>query len=878
MTFQQSVANLLDHWRSDPDIGASIVEWRTLPARGPRCAPFPNDLHPTLKDSLRRLGIQALYTHQAQAWQRAQEGGNMVVVTGTASGKTLCYNLPVLDRLLRDPQARALYIFPTKALAQDQRAGLNNLIPSEDSELGIAIYDGDTPGRIRPAIRLGTRLLLSNPDMLHMGILPHHTAWADFLRGLHYVVVDELHTYRGVFGSHVANVLRRLRRVARFYGAFPQFILTSATIANPVELANWLVEDTVSLIDDDGSGRGEKHFLIYNPPIVNEELGIRRGVLRETVGLAEDLLTYGVQSVIFGRSRRTVEVILAHLREQIGVSITKEGSSLHREGLVRGYRSGYLPKQRREIEQGLRRGNVRLVVATSALELGVDIGGMGAALLAGYPGSVATTWQQAGRAGRNDAESLAVLITGSEPLDQFLAHYPAYFFERSPEQALVDPNNLLILLGHVRCAAFELPFQAGESYGNLGADQLLEFLGYLESQGVLHYSGEKYYWVADQYPAQGISLRSASPDNVTLLVEGGSYSLEDQSVTGEGEKPQTIGVVDIPSAVWMVHPGAIYLHEAQSYLVKELDLEQYIAHMTPCDVDYYTEPSRETDAQLIEQERNEKISGGWKGYGDLLITTRVVGYRKIRWQTHETLGVSELDLPPSELVTTGYWLSLDDYTIKSLQAQGLWSGSPNDYGPGWDKLRERVRARDGYRCQVCGALEQEHAHHVHHKIPFRAFATTEQANQMHNLVTLCAACHHRAELAVRVRSGLSGLAFVLGNLAPLFVMCDVGDLGIHSDPASPIANGRPSVVLYDMIPAGIGLSNRLYELHDELMGRAHELVEACECLDGCPSCIGPGGFAITRGQVLVGESVLPGGKREALAILECLTAKTSPDR
>ncbi|HEX7975450.1 MAG TPA: DEAD/DEAH box helicase, partial [Anaerolineales bacterium] len=505
---------LLSRWRADPGVAENIAAWHTLPARPAAFVPLPPGLHPALAEGLRSAGIQALYTHQAEAWGYVQDGRSVAVVTGTASGKTLCYNLPVLDRLLRDPQARAMYLFPTKALAQDQLAAVRDqlsplagLLP-HDLSLKPAVYDGDTSSSARPAIRLAARLIVSNPDMLHTGILPHHTAWAEFFRNLQFVVVDEMHTYRGVFGSHVANVLRRLKRVARFYGAYPQFILTSATIANPAELAGRLVEEDVALVEQDGAARGPKSFLIYNPPVIDRELGLRRSSLQESVRLAEDLLAYGLQTILFARSRRSVELILTYLREKASSGPAS----------IRGYRSGYLPAQRREIERGLRQGSVRAVVATNALELGIDIGGMSAAILVGYPGSITASWQQAGRAGRGAAASLAILVATADPLDQFLAGHPDYFFARSPEQALINPDNLLILLHHLRCAAFELPFQDGEGFGRVPSGQVSEYLDFLQQAGEVYRSGPKVFWMADQYPAQAVSLRSASAENVSLRV------------------------------------------------------------------------------------------------------------------------------------------------------------------------------------------------------------------------------------------------------------------------------------------------------------------------------------------------------------------------
>ena len=852
-----SLSALLSAWQTDPNIASNIAAWRTFSARPAQFAPFPDDLHPALVDALRARGIGALYTHQATAWQRVQAGQHPVVVTGTASGKTLCYNLPVLDRLLRHPQARALYLFPTKALAQDQLSVASGL----SSAIRIATYDGDTPAEARPTIRAAVRLVISNPDMLHVGVLPHHTLWADFFGHLQFVVIDEMHAYRGVFGSHVANVLRRLKRIARFYGASPQFILTSATIANPVELAERLIEEPVALVDDDGAARGARHFLIYNPPVVNRDLGLRRSALLESVRLAGDLLQHGVQTIVFARARRTVELILNYLRRSLPSPTSPPEPALSKvEGLggteggrrgaggggeIRGYRSGYLPRQRREIERGLREGQVRAVVATNALELGIDIGGMGAAVLTGYPGTIAGTWQQAGRAGRKTEASLAALVTSANPLDQFLARHPDYFFGRSPEQALINPDNLLILLGHLRCAAFELPFRGGESFGRVEGTRVAEFLQFLQEVGVLHQSGDKYFWMADQYPAQDVSLRSASPETVLLQARC------------DGEWT-TIGQVDQASAHWMVHPGAVYLHEGRAYLVEELDLAQHIARLRAADVDYYTQPRRDTTVQLLDKLDEIEARGAIKAHGEIAVTSQVIGFRKVKWFTQEQLGLGEVSLPPTELVTTGYWVALTEGTVGRLRDQGVWTSDPNDYGPNWLAQRNRARGRDGYRCQACGVLEDERSHHVHHKIPFRAFASYRQANQLSNLVTLCPRCHHRAELAVRVRSGLAGLSFALGHLAPLFLMCDARDMGVHSDPRSLLADGRPAVVIYDQVPAGIGFSERLFELHDELMARAYELVAACECADGCPSCVGPAGEGGA------------GDKQETLAILTLL--------
>ncbi len=854
-----SLDRLLDRWRADPETGPHVAAWVSLPPRPADLRPFPSDLPPALAEALRARGVERLYSHQVEAWEAARAGENVALATGTASGKTLAYNLPVLSALLEDESGRALYLFPTKALAQDQLSTLArfHVQTFERANVPASIYDGDTPQRDRKSIRERARIVLTNPDMLHTGILPHHTNWEEFFRHLRFVVIDEMHTYRGVFGSHVANVLRRLKRVAGFYGAAPQFLLTSATIGNPRQLAERLIEAPVRLIDRDGSGRGPRHFLLYNPPVVDEALGLRKSALMESVRLSEQIHAEGLQQVVFARSRRSVEMILKYLQTPTlhpPPFSQKMGEGWR--GGIRGYRSGYLPSQRREIEKGLRDGSVRTVVATNSLELGIDIGGLEVALLVGYPGTVASARQQAGRAGRGSAPAAAVLVASASPIDQYLVRHPDYLFDRSPEQALINPDHLLILLAHLRCAMFELPFARGEKFGALDVDEFLEFL---VANREAHRSQEKYYWMADSYPAADISLRSASPETFVL-----------QTADGGG---RTVGIVDGESALWMAHPGAVYLHEAQAYLVESLDLEQKSARLRPFDGDYFTEPLKQTTIQVLSvgqvetlATRNSPLATHSKGWGELQVTTQVVGFRKLRWYSRETLGEEPLDLPPTDLQTTGYWLSISDATVERLSREGLWTNAPNDYGPGWPRLRDAVRARDGYRCQVCGKPEGARQHDVHHKIPFRMFRDEagrilrEKANDPANLVTLCPECHRQAETNVRVRSGLAGLAYVLGNLAPLFLMCDPGDLGTHIEPVKSAAFPQPTVVLYDLVPAGIGFSQSLYEMHDDLLARALELVSACACEDGCPSCVGPGG-----------ENGL-GGKHETIALLKSLVS------
>jgi len=825
---------LLNFWKRDRDTAPNLVAWQTFPPRPAQTHPFPTDLPAPVSQALIAAGIHSLYSHQLEAWTHSRAGENIILSTGTASGKTLAYNLPVFAELITNPNSRALYLFPTKALTQDQLSSLTNLTP-DTWNLTPAIYDGDTPQKDRAQIRKNARIILTNPDMLHTGILPHHTNWLELFTNLKFIILDETHTYRGVFGSHVTNVIRRLKRIAIFYGAKPQFILASATIGNPKELAEKLIEEAVRLIDNDGSARGPRHFIIYNPPLTDKSLGLRKSSLLEGVRLAQNLITSNVQTVVFARSRRSVEIILSYLQGDLTPDSSIESPLIPYESLpnprsfVRGYRSGYLPTQRREIEKGLRDGTVKTVVATNALELGIDIGGLGAAILVGYPGTIASARQQAGRAGRGLESAVAVMVTSASPLDQFLAHHPEYFFERSPEQALVNPDHLLILLEHLRCAMFELPFQKGEGFGSLSGDTIEEYLNFLVENNEAHESQDKVFWMADQYPAANISLRSASPQGVVL-----------QAMTDD-ERPLTIGTVDGESAPWMVHPGAIYLHEAGQYFVDELNLEQHIARLKPIASDYYTEPLRNTEIIVLSESNHATPPGVDKKWGELQVTTQVTGFRKRRWYTHENLGEEPLDLPPTDLQTTGYWLSLSEETVTHLREAGAWTNDPNDYGPNWGKIRDQVRARDGYKCQVCGTSETTRQHDVHHKIPFRAFTSREEANRLENLTTLCPSCHKKVEENVRMRSGLAGLAYVLGNLAPLSLMCDAGDLGTHIEPVENPTFGGPTVVLYDMVPAGIGFSQKLFEMHDELMTRALELVSECACADGCPSCVGPGG-------------------------------------
>ncbi len=827
-----SLAELLAELRHSGDFITHVTSWRVLPARAARWAPYPAALHPRLAALLAGRGIAQLYSHQAQAVELALGGQHVVVTTPTASGKTLCYNLPMLQALLADPAARALCLFPTKALAHDQLHGLEELLRA----LGLpssaaAAYDGDTPTSRRPGIRREARILLTNPDMLHLGILPAHTAWHDFFRGLRYVVIDEIHTYRGVFGSHVANVLRRLRRICAFYGAHPQFICTSATIANPAELAERLAGEPVQWVSENGAPRGERHMVFYDPPIVDARLGVRRPVLLEARALGTRLLQAGIQTAIFCRSRRAVEQMVLYLRQDAGR--TGVGPAQ-----VRGYRGGYLRDERRTIEAGLRNGAVRAVAATNALELGVDIGGLGACIMAGYPGTIAATWQQAGRAGRGEDVSAAFVMASASPLDQYIVTHADYFFGQSPEHAQVNPDNLYLLLSHVRCAARELPFETGERFGG---EDLAEVLAYLQESGQVRQSGGHWYWAGADSPAAAVSLRAAEGTPVQIIEAG---------EPGEpGRHGQLVGELDRAAAPLWVHPGAIYVHQGQQYQVENLDWEAGLATVRPVAVDYYTEAAASTRIDIEQVAAESRRPNLLVARGQVRLRRRATSFRRLRLGTMEHLAWGEINLPEQELFTAACWLMVPPEVVERLREDGWWVGEHvASRGPDWPQQRDRARQRDGYRCTRCGASERPgRQHDVHHLVPFRDFGwrpgeneNYRQANRLENLVTLCPSCHRLAEQQVAVQSTLSGLGRVLAQLAPLHLMCAPQDLGITSDVQAP-QTGMPTIFIYDDMPGGVGLSDGVYERSDELLAQAAELIGDCPCPSGCPSCIGPAG-------------------------------------
>jgi DEAD/DEAH box helicase domain-containing protein len=648
-----STEAVLGRWLADPQVRASMVVDRTLPARPAVTAPIPGWLAPGLADGLRARGIERLYSHQAEALEALREGHDVTVVTSTASGKSLCYDLPVLDAISRDPAIRALYLFPTKALSQDQAAGLRELADAASIQLAAAVYDGDTPAPIRSSIRAAGQVVLTNPDMLHNAILPHHTKWFQLFEQLHYIVIDEAHVYRGVFGSHVANVLRRLLRLCAHYGSDPRIVTCSATVAAADHLAERLTGRASHLIDQDGSPAGPRRVVILDPPLSDERLGVRLGTFGLVERTALAFTRAGRQTIVFGRSRTTVELLLTRLREAL-----REGRGpLER---VRGYRSGYLPSERRAIERGLRDGSVLAVVSTNALELGVDIGRLDVAVLAGYPGSIAATWQQIGRAGRRGEASAAVLVATSGPVDQFVARHPEYLFSASPEEARLDPDNLHILLAHLRAATFELPFAPGDRFGPEPADELLAFLA--EDGHVRQADDGRWYWASENFPASEISLRTAAAENVVII---------DLGRAGGGQRPRVIGEVDLFSAPTLVHEGAVYLHEARQFHVERLDWAERKAYVRPVDVDYFTQADAAVTLKPLETFAAAPISGGERAHGEVMVSTLATIYKKLRLETLENLGWGRIHLPELELHTTAFWLALDPGAVADWRRHEL---------------------------------------------------------------------------------------------------------------------------------------------------------------------------------------------------------------
>jgi len=803
-----------------------VTAVRRIPAVAAEFGPYPEGTDDRLVSALAARGIGQLYTHQAEAFGHVVARRNVVTVTPTASGKTLCYNGPVLNAILQDPSTRALYLFPTKALAQDQLAelhALSELVTNDsDLEIGVFTYDGDTPADARRAIRGKAHVVLSNPDMLHSGILPHHPRWAKLFENLRFIVIDELHAYRGVFGSHLSNIMRRLRRVCRHYGSDPVIICSSATIANPRELAEGLTGERFELVERSGAPRGEKFFLFVNPPVVNAELGIRRSYLAEARRVSLEFLKHQLQLILFGQSRLAVEILTTYLKDAFH---GPPGAA----DVIRGYRGGYLPNRRREIERGLREGSVRAVVSTNALELGIDIGALDVSVMAGYPGTIAGTWQRAGRAGRRTSRSAAVLVASSAPIDQFVIRNPSYFFDASPEHGLINPDNLHILLDHVKCAAFELPFTDEEQFGGENVQEVLTVLG---EEGFVHHSEGQWNWTNESYPADAVSLRSISSDNFVVV------DLTD------GER--VIAETDFTSAPSTLHEKAIYIVEAQLYQVERLDFEGRKAYVRVVDCDYYTTAITYTKVTILDTfaadrpaeagrhdnrdssvrrqpdaiDRRVRLQPDAIGrsvrlqpdpdtrlqpirsHGEVHVVSRVVGFKKIKFYTNENVGSGELDLPEQQMHTSAYWLTIPAAVMASL--------------------------------------------------PFGADDR---------------------------RDGVVGLAFAMRHVAQLLLMCDGHDIGLSVDGGAlerslrtggaaagkPVVASEPDIFIYDNYPGGIGFSRPLYDMHLVLLDRTRELVDGCPCESGCPSCVGPEG------------DTGPNAKAVASRILATLLSVSTPD-
>lgn len=735
MAVNMNLEQMLDYIKASDKIMRNITSWVELPAKEAVYEDFPDFVDERIIKALEKRGVRRLYSHQASAIRAVNGGESVVVVTPTASGKTMCYNIPVLDAILKDEESRALFLFPTKALSQDQTSELHELITEAGVDVRTFTYDGDTPQSARKAIRQAGHIVVTNPDMLHSGILPHHTKWTKLFENLKYIVIDEVHHYRGVFGSHLANVIRRLMRICEFYGSKPQFICCSATIANPAELASRITGVDVKLIGNNGAPSSKKHIIFYNPPLVNKELGIRRSSMLEAEGLAEVLIRNGIQTIVFTRSRLNVEVLVTYLKDIYHGS--RDG-----DRKVRGYRGGYLPNLRREIEKGLREGSITGVVSTNALELGIDIGALEACIICGYPGTIASTWQQAGRAGRRSGVSAAFLVANSSPLDQYIISNPDYFFGKSPENGLINPDNLVILYNHMKCAAFELPFEDGEKFGVETTDEILSFM---EEARLVRHVGNRWHWMSDVFPADEISLRSVSNENFIII------DISDPKRT-------VIGEADRFSAPMLLHEEAIYMHEGVQYQVEKLDFDDKKAYVRRVDVDYYTDANLAVDLKVIDVFREDTEKSVLRSSGEVSVSSLVTMFKKIKLHTHENIGSGPVNLPELEMHTTAYWVSLPE--------------------------------------QIPGMSQTD------------------------------------------LQNGLLGISNMLANAAPIYLMCDPGDIRVVHQVRSTFTQ-RPTVYIYDSYPGGVGFSNKLYELHDELFATAADMVRQCGCESGCPSCIGP---------------------------------------
>ncbi len=771
MTAQPDLVKFL---RQHPLLGPNIIHIQHISGRPADIVDFPAGADARLKRAYAKRGIDQLYSHQTATWENVQAGKNVTVVTPTASGKTLCYNLPVLQMILDDPSAKALYLFPTKALSQDQVAELHEVVAETGEPVKVFTFDGDTPQDARQKIRKQGNIVVTNPDMLHQGILPHHTKWVQLFRNLKFVVIDEIHTYRGVFGSHVNNVLRRLRRVCEFYGADPQFICCSATIGNPREHAEALTELPMVLVDKNGAPSSDKYFVFYNPPMVNKELGIRASYIKQAKEVAGELLRQDISTIVFALSRLNVEVLTKYLRDQFAT----EREQLAAPQAIAGYRGGYLPTRRREIERGLRDGTIRGVVATNALELGIDIGSLEAAVLAGYPGTIASTWQQAGRAGRRGKTSVVILIGRSAPVDQFLINHNEYFFGRNPERARINPDNLTILVDHIKCAAFELPFKSRERFGRVAANETEQVLDYLKDGGVVHFDGRQWHWSSDVYPAVNVSLRRIEKGNFVVVEKGAENKI--------------IAEVDYGNAALVIYPDAIYMVGGEQYIVDELDWDGRKAIVRATDSDYYTDAIDYTNVKILEEFESRRVGRIDISLGEVQVMTRAVGFKKIKFYTMENVGYGDINLPDLEMATTAYWFTIPQRILDDLPY------TPAD-------------------C-IDGILGMANALHA-----------VAAMNLMCTVLDIARSVGDKsAEWYVRNSYSQRGVySSAEGNFGERRVEPAAGD------------DFQPTIFLYDNYQGGIGFSQQLFDLHETLLQQTHDLTAGCPCEGGCPSCVGP---------------------------------------
>lgn len=832
-TPSRDIGGFIDLLLSDPHIAQNITARQDVPERRASYGTWPEHIRPEITGMLAQIGLKQPYQHQQSAIEAALSGEDLVISTGVASGKSICYQVPILQSKLTLDRSKALLLYPTKALAQDQHKKLLGMLiqmqkaQPKAGKIDCGIYDGDTHTDARRLIRNKADIIFSNPDMLHGAILPNHTLWSSFFAGLKWVIIDEVHIYRGVFGSHFANIIRRLKRVCALYGSDPRFICTSATVANAAALAQDIIERPVRLIDSDASPHGEQVFMILNPPMIDTRLGIRRSSVVESVSLAKRFLASEMQALLFTISRRSVEILFMYL-----------ANNPELVSRVRSYRSGYLAEERRQIENELRDRDISMVVSTNALELGIDIGGLDAVFMNGYPGTISATRQQAGRAGRAGNTSLCVMVASANPLDQYICQHPEYLFGNNPEAALISPNHHEILQQQLLCAVHDMALLEDEYFGSLSPAHIIGHLQILVEDGRIRKVGNRYVGVLNAYPAAEVSIRNITSQ---LQINHGT---------------ELIGYIDRHSALWMTHPSAVYLDKGDTWLVTNLDLELGRVEVRPEQVNYLTQATRDAEIELTQMQSRRKIRGGDKYFGQVKVTNTVVGFKKLRMFSQEVLGYEELDLPPMILDTEAWWIALAPETVASIREQGLWRNDPRDYGKAWTRLKDLIRERDRFRCGHCGLDESGKAFDVHHIRPLRMFPDAIAANHPDNLITLCPRCHRLAEASVRVQSGLAGLGYLLVNLSPFYVMCDRKDLDVFVEERSSLAGDAPVIAIYDTIPGGIGLSRKLHEMHEHIFSDALRLVRECACEDGCPACVGP-----------VAENGA-GAKEHAIAILK----------